>query len=76
MHFVRIESSDGETRWINLDQIVRVTLAEEAPSGEPLLVITSTHDDGERFSIRGHTEKDRRTIEKLIALLDDVANKP
>lgn len=68
--FVRITSSDGETRWINLDRITRATLAVDA-HGEPLLVLLfGEHDASERLQLRGQDETDRHAIEAITCELD------
>ena len=73
MQFMKILTSDQETRWINLAQVVRVTLATEAGSGKPVLVLFFVSGDAEsRLTIVGNKEKDRKAIEALTARLEEL----
>ncbi len=70
--YIKLETSDGEVRWINLDRVRRVTLAEET-SGEPLLVIV--FDDGganDEVRIHGSDDKNRQVIQTVVSRLDDL----
>ena len=75
MRYVKITTSDEETRWINLEQVCRVTLATDRARGFPVLAIVFADGSLEdKFLINGNTEADRKAIETLTAALDSVAN--
>ena len=68
--FIRIETSDEETRWINLDAVARVTLGRNV-RGEPTLILfTLASGDGGRLEIHGDDPKNVQAIESLVAALD------
>lgn len=72
MNFVKIETSDSETRWINLDHVSRVTLATQT-QGTPILAIFFA--DGNRDSslkISGSDPVNKKAIERFVAHLDAV----
>lgn len=72
MNFVKIETSDNETRWINLDHISRVTLATQT-GGMPLLVIFFA--DGNRdcsWKIDGSDPINKKAIDHFVAHLNSV----
>lgn len=73
MHYVKITTSDEETRWINLAQVCRFTLATDRAKGFPVLAIVFA--DGsldDKFLINGNNAADRKAIEILTAALDRV----
>lgn len=74
MHYVRIDTDDGETRWINLAQVSRITLAKEAPSGNPILVITFADTALQaRLSIQATSSANRKAIDTLTSAADALA---
>lgn len=76
MRFVKLETSGPTTRWINLEQVSRVTLAEDSPGHRLLVVVFS---DGQRDSqLRLSTEDpvDRQAIDYLVECLDVTACGP
>ncbi|HRQ76699.1 MAG TPA: hypothetical protein PK098_12345 [Phycisphaerales bacterium] len=75
MNYIKITTSEGETRWINLAQVSRVTLATQASSGKPLLVIifADGEEDG-RLTIHGSDAKNLAAIKSLTAYLDELAS--
>jgi hypothetical protein len=71
MEFVKITTSDVETRWLNLRQISRVTLAKDE-QGDPLLVVIfHDHSPEMTIQIHGTDETNRHAIEKVTAHLDE-----
>lgn len=75
MQYVRIDTDDGEVRWINLDQISRVTLAKEAPTGNPILVITFADTSPQaRLTIQATSDANRKAIDKITSAVDALAN--
>lgn len=73
MHYVKITTSDDETRWINLNQVCRFTLATDAARGFPVLAIVFA--DGsldDKLVLNGNNETDRKAIETLTAELDSL----
>lgn len=73
MKFVRIDTSDGETRWINLAQVSRVTRGTD-DSGTPLLVVLLADGNPDlALRIHGTDEKNRRAIRGMLATLDRLA---
>lgn len=76
MHFVKLVTSDNEARYINLDQVSRVTLAKDVTRDSNLMVIffsDAEHDS--RLEVEGDTEQNRKAIECFIASLDAVCKK-
>ncbi len=68
--FLKISTSNGEQRWINLDRVTRVSLADE-PHGEPVLVFSFEGND--RVKIHGADEDARNLIRRIASSLDSVA---
>ena len=73
MHFIKLATSDQDTRWINLEQVSRVTLGEEV-SGVPVAVIVFSDGDLEQgLKIHGTEDVDRQAIDKLTTVLDTLS---
>lgn len=71
MEFIKFETSDGETRWINLSQVARATLGHEASTGESILALTFTAATGEApLRIHGTDDINRATIDHIMQALD------
>ena len=71
MSFIKIETSEGDSRWINLDHVVRATLAHEAVSGEVLLALTFSTDHGRpTLNIHGTDDINRSAIDQIIHALE------
>ena len=73
MKLIKLHTSDGDTRWINLDLVRRVTLAEQT-TGEPVLAVI--FDDGSTeadLRILGSTPENRSAIHQLTAVLDELS---
>ncbi len=73
MHYVKIQTSDDETRWINLNQVCRFTLAKDDVRGFPVLAIVFA--DGSldaKLVINGSNEIDRKAIETITTELDKI----
>jgi len=71
MKYFKLAMSDTESRWINLAQVSRVTLASEAAHGAPILAIffADARDDG-KLEIPGTTPQNREVIKDLTSVLD------
>lgn len=73
MKFVKVDTSDGETRWINLAQVSRVTRGTD-DSGSPLLVVLLADGNPDlALRIHGTDEKNRRAIRGIMTKLDRLA---
>jgi hypothetical protein len=73
MHFIKFTTSDAETRWINLEQVCRFTLATDTARNYPVLAIVFA--DGsleEKLVINGSNDQNRKVIEQIAAHLDGV----
>jgi len=71
MHFVKLVTSDNDARYINLDQVSRVTLAKDVTRDVPVLVIFfSDADRDAKLEVEGATAADRKAIEQFVAALD------
>ncbi len=73
MHFIKLQTSDQDTRWINLQQVSRVTTGTEAADVPFVAILFGDATTGESLKIRGDDEINRHAIEKLIAALDVLA---
>lgn len=62
MSFVRIETSDRDTRWINLDLVSRVTLGTDEAGTEVLVAMFADGDVGDSLKIRGTDEMNKAAI--------------
>lgn len=70
MRCIRIET-EGETRWINLDQVARATLARHAGSNSEILaVFFSNASDDCTLKIDNSTKANAAAIKTLMAALD------
>jgi len=70
MNFMKLQTSDGDTRWINLDLVSRVTTGVE-PAGDPFVaVIFADGAVDESLIIHGTDEKNREAIDALTKCLD------
>jgi hypothetical protein len=71
MKFVRIDTNDGETRWLNLETVSRVTRACDA-HGEIVLVImfADSSSGGTTLRIPGNTPVDQAAIDRFLTELD------
>jgi hypothetical protein len=70
MYFVKLRTSDGETRWVNLERVSRATLARDV-RGDPILTVRfADGGDEDRLQIPGHEAADREAIDLLTAELD------
>ncbi len=73
MRFVKIETEE-EIRWINLDRVVRVTLARHVSSGaEILAVYFASGLDEATLRIDGTSKKNAIAIRALTVALDTAA---
>jgi hypothetical protein len=73
MHYVKITTNDDETRWINLTQVCRFTLATDAARGFPVLAIMFAHGaPDEKLLINGNNETDRKAIETVTKELESL----
>ncbi len=73
MKFVKIDTSDGESRWINLAQVSRVTKGTDDYGAPLLVVLLSSGDPDLALRIHGTDEKNRRAIRVITTQLDRLA---
>ncbi|MFY9251999.1 MAG: hypothetical protein WAO83_00990 [Fuerstiella sp.] len=62
MSFVRIETSDNDTRWINLLQVSRVTFGRDESGVDVLVAVFADGNVGDCLKIRGTDEVNRAAI--------------
>ena len=76
MRYIRLVTSDGESRWINLAQVSRVTLAagESARGGSVLAIFFADACPDGKLEIHGNTAENRQAIEKLTQALDALSD--
>lgn len=65
MRFVKLETSDEDSRWINLHQVSRVTVGTDASGINVLVAIFADGDLDNSLTIRGTDEVNRQAITKL-----------
>ena len=65
MHFVKLETSDDDRRWINLHQVSRVTSGIDESGVEVLVAIFADGDVNDSLKICGTEEINRQAIVKL-----------
>ena len=65
MHFVKIETSDDDRRWVNLEQVSRVTVGVDDAGIEVLAAIFADGDLENSLRIRGTDEINRVAIATL-----------
>ena len=68
--FLKVSTTNGEQRWINLDRVTRVSLATD-PAGEQVMAFC--FDGQDRVLIHGADEDSRILMRRIISSLDDVA---
>ncbi len=68
--FLRVSTSNGEQRWINLDRVTRVSLAEDA-GGDAVLIFS--FDGGDRVKIHGTDDESRALVKRITSSLDSAA---
>jgi hypothetical protein len=75
MKFIKLETSDGEIRWINLDMVSRVTLVKE-PEGthELMVIIFADAATDARVQIRSDSEANQHAIARLREKLDSISD--
>ncbi len=69
MQYLKLTTTNGDVRWINLDHVTRVTRSFDADSGEPILVLMFT--DSDRLTIHGSTAEDVTAIDSIVEMLDE-----
>ena len=65
MAFVRLETSDRDTRWINLDQLSRVTLGTDRDDVEFIVAVFADGHLEDRLEIRGTDDTNVEAIRRL-----------
>lgn len=65
MQFVRLDTSDNVTRWINLNQISRVTVGTEESGTEVLVAIFADGDVSDSLRILGTDDLNRESIRRF-----------
>jgi len=74
MQYVKLVTSDDETRWINLASVARVTLSRHATTGRQILVIMfRAGGSASDFKIEGENPQNVKAIETLCKALDTVS---
>ena len=70
MNYIKITTSDGDTRWLNLAHISRVTLGRET-NGTPILAIFFQETQPQAvLKIHGTDAVNQQAIDSLIEVLD------
>jgi hypothetical protein len=64
---LKISSSTGEQRWINLDRVTRISMATDS-AGDAVLVFC--FDGQDHVKLHGCDNETRALIRKLMAMLD------
>ena len=62
MNFVRITTSDEDTRWINLNLVSRVTIETDQSGVEVLVAVFADGSAEDSFRIRGTDEVNKAAI--------------
>lgn len=70
MSFVKLDTSDGDTRWINLSQLSRVTLGCDSDNTELLVAIFADGHVEDRLQIRGTDDLNREAICRFLRALN------
>ncbi|MBS0196439.1 MAG: hypothetical protein JSR77_06755 [Planctomycetes bacterium] len=70
---IKINSPNGEQRWINLDRVTRVSLATDE-SGDPVLVFC--FDQNDQVRIHGTDPENRALIHRIATTLNAAAEAP
>lgn len=65
MHFVKLETSDDDLRWINLNQVSRVTIGTDESGIQVLVAIFADGNLSDSLKIRGTDEINKQAIIKL-----------
>jgi len=73
MHFLKVDTSDQVVRWINFEQVSRVTLGLESPGVPIVAIVFASGDTEEALKIRGTDDTNRKAIEKITEALDILA---
>ena len=76
MQFIKLQTSDNDARYINLEHVSRVTLATDATRGAPRLAIffgDARHES--KLEIVGSNDQDRKAIDGFIAAMESVCTK-
>lgn len=64
MQFIRLTTSDADTRWINLAQVSRITIGEDAGSPFVAIVFSDGHTD-DSLKICGTDDINRKAIQTI-----------
>jgi hypothetical protein len=70
MRYIRLETSDQDTRWINLEQVCRVTRGIESPGVPIVAIIFADGNVDDCLKIRGTDEINKKAISQLVGALD------
>lgn len=71
MRFVRIDTDDHDTRWVNLQQISRVTVGNDESNHPFLIAMFSDGSVDNGLKIVGRSETNRTAIKALETALND-----
>ncbi len=70
-NFVKITTSNGEERWVNLSRVTRISLSRDQ-GGESSM--TFCFDGTDKVTVHGSDERNREVIRRLVAQLDHIAS--
>ena len=76
MHFVKVETSDEDTRWINLDLVSRITIGDDESGVETMVILFADGDVGNSLTIRATDEVNQLAILELVRELNHCCNEP
>ncbi|MFO0827652.1 MAG: hypothetical protein U0572_05830 [Phycisphaerales bacterium] len=67
VRFIQVETKNGETRWINLERVNRVSLATDA-DGDQILAFMFA--DGDKVTIHGRDALSQELIRRVLARIE------
>jgi hypothetical protein len=70
MKFIKLKTSDGDVRWINLEQVSRVTMGTESQDVPFVAILFADGNVEESLKIRGIDEDNQQAIKMLVEALD------
>jgi len=68
--FLKITTSNGEERWVNLARVTRISLSRDQ-AGEAAM--TFCFDGADKVTVHGSDDRNREAIRRLGAQLDHMA---
>ena len=70
MQFVKVETSDQDTRWINLSLVSRVTIGTDESGVEVLVAVFADGDVADSLKIRATDDVNKAAILELERVLN------